>query len=142
LIWAAPYTDAHKHNPTFIHDEKNATKLEEFMGEYITKTMHAIGDYPYAWDVVNEAIADGPNPKVIYKESPWSVIDDFVCKSFKAARKASPGMKLFYNDYKHASMYGSFKTKSDKVFNMVKEMKERGVDDNGAEKCPIDGVGF
>jgi len=25
---------------------------------------------------------------------------------------------------------------------MVKEMKERGVDENGAEKCPIDGVGF
>merc|ERR1712147_137914 len=120
LIWAAPSAKAHGgsgHNPDFILNETNATKLEEFMGEYITKTIKAVGDYPYSWDVVNEAIVDGPSPSVIFKDSPWSVIDDFICKSFRAARKAAPkGMKLFYNDYKHASMHGNYQTKSDKVF--------------------------
>ena len=29
------------HNPDFITNEKNATKLEDFMGEYITKTVQA-----------------------------------------------------------------------------------------------------
>ena len=108
------------------------------MGEYITKTIQAVGDYPYAWDVVNEAILDGTNPPKLYKDSPWSVIDDFVCKSFKAAREAAPsGMKLFYNDYRHASMHGEYKTKSDRVFKMIKAMKEIG-----EVECPIDGVGF
>ena len=40
-----------------------------------------------------------------------------IWKSFKIARDAAPpGMKLFYNDYKHASAFGDFKAKSDRVF--------------------------
>lgn len=71
------------------------------------------------------------------KDSPWSVIDDFICKSFKAARDAAPkGVKLFYNDYKHASMTGIYKRKSDNIYEMIKNMTERG------KECPIDGVGF
>jgi len=84
--------------------------------------------------VVNEAIVDGPNPKKILKVSPWSQVDDYVCKAFKAARAADPTIQLFYNDYKHASMTGVTKTKSDKVFNYIKDLKSKG--------CPIDGVGF
>ena len=36
LIWAAPAKPGHLHNPQFIVDEKNATKLEEFMYDYIS----------------------------------------------------------------------------------------------------------
>jgi endo-1,4-beta-xylanase len=35
LIWGAPTKAGHQHNPEFINNEKNATKLEEFMVEYI-----------------------------------------------------------------------------------------------------------
>jgi len=93
-----------------------------------------VGNYTLAWDVVNEAIDDSPDPKKIVKESPWTKVDDYVCKAFKAARAADPTIQLFYNDYKHASMTGPTKVKSDKVFNYIKELKARG--------CPIDGVGF
>lgn len=131
LIWGSPPNAQHLHNPKFIVDEKNATKLEEFMNEYIQKVMSHVGHYPLAWDVVNEALADGPK---ILKDSPWAQVDDFVCKAFTAARNTNHLAQLFYNDYKHASMVGRYKEKSDKVFNFVKDLKERG--------CPIDGVGF
>jgi endo-1,4-beta-xylanase len=88
--------------------------------------------YPFAWDVVNEAVGDGPN--AIMKTSPWTIIDDYICKAFTAARKASPKAQLFYNDYKHASMAGRYALKSDRVFNFVKNLTEAG--------CPVDGVGF
>jgi len=59
-----------------------------------------------------------------------------MCKSFKAAHDANPDIELFYNDYNMETMSGWQKTKSDAVYNMIKEMKERGSD------CPIDGIGF
>ena len=87
----------------------------------------------YSVDVVNEILDDNGN----IHETTWSSIDDFMCKSFKAARSAaSPQVELFYNDYNHESMTSWQKTKSDAVFNMLKEMKARGSD------CPIDGIGF
>lgn len=104
------------------------------MISYIKKTMEHVGDYPLAWDVVNEAIDDNHNPKKIVKKSPWSRVDDYVCKAFKAARSTKPKMQLFYNEYGIASMTGKTKIKSDKVFNFIKDLKARG--------CPVDGVGF
>jgi len=56
LIWGAPGT----HNPSFVQNEKDATVLEKYMTDYITETVKAIGDYPLAWDVVNEAISNSP----------------------------------------------------------------------------------
>ena len=101
------------------------------MEEYINMMISKIS-YPFAWDVVNEAVHDGPN--YVLKTSPWSMIDDYVCKAFKMARKANPNIELFYNDYKHASMAGRYQYKSNKVYDYVKSLVERG--------CPIDGVGF
>ena len=79
---------------------------------------------------MNELISD--NQTETYKESIYTKIDGFICKSFRAARKANPYMRLFYNDYSHLSMRGGTKTKSDKVFDMIKTYKN----------CGIDGVGF
>lgn len=109
----------------------NATELEAFMEEYITTVMTKV-TYPFVWDVVNEAVGDGPN--LVMKVSPWTIIDDYICKAFKAARKANPAVKLFYNDYKHASSTGVYARKSDRVYDLVKNLTEAG--------CPIDGVGF
>ena len=35
LIWGTPTKAGHQHNPEFINKENKATKLEEFMVEYI-----------------------------------------------------------------------------------------------------------
>jgi len=66
------------------------------MLSYIAGTVKAIGDYPIAWDVVNEAIDDGGG---YIRDSPWSKIPDFICKAFKATRTANPNIGRFYNDY-------------------------------------------
>lgn len=128
LIWASPGT----HNPSFVNNEQSKTKLENYMNNYIETVMTHMGPYPFAYDVVNEAISDGPN--YFLKTSPWSKINDFVCKAFKKAKEVNPNAELFYNDYKHASMLGRYKSKSDKVFKLVKDLKDRN--------CGIDGVGF
>ena len=98
---------------------------------YINATMTNIGTYPLAWDVVNEAIADGPH---VNKTSPWSIVDNYICKAFQAAKEAQPTAQLFYNDYKHGSMVGAFASKSDKVYELVESLVNLG--------CGIDGVGF
>ena len=101
------------------------------MLNYINETVHRI-EGAFAWDVINEAISDDPNEYI--KQSPWSGIDNFICKAFKAARAANPNAKLFYNDYNVLTMDGWRKTKADKMFKLVQQLKN--------DDCGITGVGF
>ena len=104
--------------------------------EHIHTVVNRYKDVVYCWDVVNEAIADGgsgrrgqePNP---YRESRlWKLCgDEFIAKAFEYAHEADPDALLFYNDYNAADP-----TKRDRIYNMVKKMKEAGV--------PIDGIGM
>ena len=52
------------------------------------------------WDVVNEAIADGPGTNVL-RNSLWLEIigPDFIAKAFQYTHEADPGAILRYNDY-------------------------------------------
>lgn len=115
-------------------------KLFQNMKHHITAIVERYKDVVYAWDVVNEAISDGgwqggrrgmgehPSP---YRNSPLYQIagDEFIKKAFIYARKADPNVLLFYNDYNAADP-----GKRDRIYNMVKSMKEEGV--------PIDGIGM
>ena len=69
-----------------------------------------------------------PSP---YRNSPLYQIagDEFIKKAFIYAREADPNVLLFYNDYNAADP-----GKRDRIYNMVKSMKEEGV--------PIDGIGM
>src|SRR5690349_16758041 len=83
----------------------------------------------YAWDVVNEAFADGGGGG--RRDSNLQRTgDDWIEQAFRAARAADPGAKLCYNDYNTDSV----NAKSTGVYNMVRDFKSRGV--------PIDCVGF
>ena len=125
-------------------DEKgdlvSKVKLFQNMKHHITAIVERYKDVVYAWDVVNEAISDGgwqggrrgmgehPSP---YRNSPLYQIagDEFIKKAFIYAREADPNVLLFYNDYNAADP-----GKRDRIYNMVKSMKEEGV--------PIDGIGM
>jgi GH35 family endo-1,4-beta-xylanase len=78
LVWASTDT----RNPPWVNTMTNFTQLEEFMLAYVTHTVETIGEYPFAWDAINEAISDHHNETI--KTSPWSNIPDFSCKIFKA----------------------------------------------------------
>ena len=105
--------------------------------EHITTVVNRYKDIVYCWDVVNEAMADNvrpnpwnPNPSP-YRDSRHYKLcgDEFIAKAFQFAREADPNAQLFYNDYNAADP-----GKRDRIFNMVKKMKEAGV--------PIDGIGM
>ncbi|GAA2688110.1 endo-1,4-beta-xylanase [Actinoplanes palleronii] len=83
----------------------------------------------YAWDVVNEAFADGGSGA--RRDSTLQRTgNDWIEAAFRAARAADPNAKLCYNDYNTDGV----NAKSTGVYTMVKDFKARGV--------PIDCVGF
>ncbi|MUP44968.1 endo-1,4-beta-xylanase [Gramella sp. BOM4] len=83
----------------------------------------------YAWDVVNEAIADDSTQ--FLRKSDWYTIagEDFIIKAFEYAREADPEAKLYYNDYN-----AIIPEKRDRIYKLLKMLVDRNV--------PIDGVGI
>ncbi len=92
-----------------------------------TVVTHYRGKIAY-WDVVNEAV----NPVGGYRASLWynTLGASYIETAFRTAHEADPNALLFYNDYSNEGLTA----KSDFIYNMVKDLKVRGV--------PIDGVGF
>jgi endo-1,4-beta-xylanase len=83
------------------------------------------------WDVVNEALADGPSGE-LRGDSPFTALGPtFIDDAFRAAHEADPDALLFYNDYE-IEAEGSAKTEA--ALRLVGRLKESGV--------PIHGVGF
>jgi endo-1,4-beta-xylanase len=93
--------------------------------------MTVVGHYKgriYAWDVVNEAINDDGT----LRDTVWlrNIGSEYIELAFRWAHEADPQALLFYNDY-GAEGLG---VKSDAVYNLVKNLLEKGV--------PIHGVGL
>lgn len=82
----------------------------------------------YAWDVVNEVIADD---SAYFRKSPLFEIagEEFVEKAFQYAHAADPKAILFYNDYNTENP-----VKREKIYHMLKKLLSRGV--------PIHGIGL
>nr|MBA4141082.1 endo-1,4-beta-xylanase [Segetibacter sp.] len=83
----------------------------------------------YAWDVVNEVIAD--DSATYFRNSQWYQIcgEDFVAKAFEYAHEADPKAILFYNDYNTENP-----AKREKIYRMLKKMLDA--------KIPIQGMGL
>jgi endo-1,4-beta-xylanase len=87
----------------------------------------------YAWDVVNEAVADDGdasagslrNSVFLQKLGPGYIGD-----AFRVARKAAPDARLYYNEYSIEWSNAKF----ERTYALVKGLVDDGV--------PIDGVGF
>lgn len=114
-------------------NEKGDTVSKEVLlqrlKDHITTVVNRYKDRVYGWDVVNEAIDD--NDTAFYRKSQWYRIcgQDFIAKAFEYAHAADPKAVLFYNDYNTENP-----KKRDKIYQMVKKLKEAGV--------PIHGVGL
>ncbi len=121
-------------------DKKGKPVKKEVFYERLRKHIHTVvnryKDIIYAWDVVNEAMADdGPQmfwPKASpYRQSQLFKLcgDEFIAKAFEFAHEADPDVLLFYNDYSCVDP-----GKRERIYNMVKKMLDAGV--------PIDGIGM
>ncbi len=134
LVWHSQFAD------WMFTDKKGKPVSKEVFYErlrdHINTVVNRYKDVVYCWDVVNEAMSDGgpmwpgrkPNP---YRESKLYQLcgDEFIAKAFEFAHEADPNAILFYNDYNAADPQ-----KRDKIYNMVKKMKDAGV--------PITGIGM
>ena len=134
LCWHSQFADW-----MFVDKKGKEVKKEVFyqrLREHIHTVVNRYKDVVYAWDVVNEAMADdGPQmfrPDASpYRQSRHFKLcgDEFIAKAFEFAREADPDGLLFYNDYSTVD-----NGKRERIYNMVKKMKDAGV--------PIDGIGM
>ncbi|MFI1992956.1 endo-1,4-beta-xylanase [Actinoplanes sp. NPDC020271] len=107
----------------------SGSALRSAMMNHVTQVATHYKGKIYAWDVVNEAFADGGSG-ARRDSNLQRTGNDWIEAAFKAARAADPNAKLCYNDYNTDGV----NAKSTGVYNMVKDFKSRGV--------PIDCVGF
>jgi endo-1,4-beta-xylanase len=107
----------------------SGSDLRSAMTNHITQVATHYRGQIYAWDVVNEAFADGGGGG--RRDSNLQRTgNDWIEVAFRTARAADPNAKLCYNDYNTDGV----NAKSTGIYNMVADFKNRGV--------PIDCVGF
>jgi GH35 family endo-1,4-beta-xylanase/enterochelin esterase-like enzyme len=138
LCWHSQFCDW-----MFTDKKGKPVKKEVFyqrLREHIQTVVNRYKDVVYAWDVVNEAMADNVRPTFVdgkftpgspYRDSRHFQLcgDEFIAKAFEYAHEADPNALLFYNDYNECDP-----GKRDRIYNMVKKMQEAGV--------PIHGIGM
>ncbi len=127
LVW-------HQQTGDWIFEAEDGGKVskEELLSRMKTHIDSVVSRYKgtiYAWDVVNEAIADDSTQ--FLRKSEWYDIagEDFIIKAFEYARAADPDAKFYYNDYN-----AIIPEKRDRIYKLLKMLVDRDV--------PIDGVGI
>lgn len=103
-------------------------ELLERMREHIHTVVGRYQGKIQAWDVVNEAIADGGTN--VLRNSLWLEIigPDFIAKAFEYAHEADPDAILRYNDY---GLENPAKRK--KLISLIKSLQE--------QKVPVHAIG-
>jgi endo-1,4-beta-xylanase len=118
----------HSQQPGWAQNLSGAA-LRAAMVNHITQVATHYQGKIYAWDVVNEAFADG-GTGARRDSNLQRTGNDWIEVAFRTARAADPGAKLCYNDYNTDGQ----NAKSNAVYAMVQDFRSRGV--------PIDCVGF
>lgn len=120
LVW-------HQQTPSwFFTDKDGNTVSKEILLQrikvHITTVVTRYKDDIYAWDVVNEAIADAKD--TIYRGSKFYQIcgEEFIAKAFEWAHAADPDAILFYNDYNEIHP-----VKRGKIISMIQRLRVNGV---------------
>lgn len=124
----------HEQTPKwFFKDGQGKTVSKEILlsrlKEHITTVVNRYKGKIYAWDVVNEAIAD--DSTTFLRDSEFYKIcdEDFITKAFEYAHAADPDALLFYNDYNTERP-----EKAKRVYTFLRSLKDKGI--------PIHGVGL
>ena len=119
----------HSQQPGWMQN-MSGSALRNAMLNHVTQVATYYRGKIYAWDVVNEAFADGSSG-ARRDSNLQRTGNDWIEAAFRAARNADPNAKLCYNDY-NTDDWSHAKTQA--VYRMVQDFKSRGV--------PIDCVGL
>ncbi len=124
----------HSQTPNWIFTNNDGTPVSkevllQRLKDHITTVVGRYKGKIYAWDVVNEAISDGPGQDL--RNSPWYKIcgEDFIFKAFQYAHEADPDAILFYNDYSTEQP-----GKQERIYQLLKRMI--------AAKIPVHAIGL
>jgi endo-1,4-beta-xylanase len=124
----------HQQTPRWLFtDSKGNTVSKEVLlkrlQDHITTIVSRYKGKIYAWDVVNEVIADDSTK--FLRDSPWYTIcgEEFIAKAFEYAHAADPDAILFYNDYNTERP-----EKRERIYRLLKKLVDA--------KVPIHGVGL
>jgi endo-1,4-beta-xylanase len=129
LVWG-------RYNPDWLTQGHFTPKqLSRLLRDHITQVMKHYRGEVFAWDVVNEALDEkGRVRDSIWYNQPGIGFAEkstaYIKQAFRWAHKADPQALLFYNEAEGEGM----SHKSDVIYTMVKDFKQRGV--------PIDGIGL
>jgi endo-1,4-beta-xylanase len=126
LVW-------HSQTPRWFFEGKDGQPLtrEVALQRLRTHIKTVVGRYKgrvKEWDVVNEAINDGPG---VLRQTPWlkAIGEDYIAEAFRAAHEADPSAILVYNDYNIELDY-----KRGKAVELLKKLLE--------QKVPVHAVGI
>lgn len=124
----------HNQTPKWFFEDKDGNPVSrELLLQRLRDHIHAVvGRYKgkvYAWDVVNEAIAEQPDK--MYRPTKWYQMlgEEYIAKAFEYAHEADPDALLFYIDFDTEKP-----AKRDHVYQMLKGLLDKGV--------PIHGMGL
>ena len=122
LIW-------HQQLPSFIDATTTPRQLERYSERHIERSVRHFRRDFFAWDVVNEAVADDGSG---LRPTPFSNAfgERYIDRAFREANDADRDARLYYNDYGIEGI----NAKSNAVYELMTRLLARGV--------PIDGIGF
>jgi endo-1,4-beta-xylanase len=121
LVW-------HEALPKWVNAEMPADQLREAMRKHIRTLVGRYKGKVYAWDVLNEAVADKEGlRKTLFLDK---LGEGYIAEAFRLAHEADPNVMLNYNDFGGEGLGG----KSDRIYDLVKKLKAEGV--------PIHGIGL
>lgn len=121
LVW-------HNQTPSWVFEGARAQVLAR-MRSHVEAVMGRYRGKIYAWDVVNEAVADGGDE--LLRASRWrdAAGEDYIAEAFWMAHRADPGAQLFYNDYNEMHPQ-----KRAKIHRLVRDLRGQG--------APVHGIGL
>ncbi|MFD8300756.1 endo-1,4-beta-xylanase [Streptomyces sp. NPDC059690] len=122
LVW-------HNQNPSWLTNGSwTSAQLGSLLQNHIATEVGRYKGRITAWDVVNEPF----NEDGTYRSTIWynGLGADYIANALTWAHAADPAAKLYINDYNVEGV----NAKSTGLYNLVKDLKARGV--------PIDGVGL
>ena len=127
----------YSYNPDWLANGNfTPSQLSTLLQAYIATVVGHFKGEVFAWDVVNEALADdgsGLRDSIWYNQPGIGLSGPgYIDQAFRWAHAADPHALLFYNDYNVEDANNN--PKSDAMYSLVQGMLARGV--------PIDGVGL
>jgi endo-1,4-beta-xylanase len=124
LVW-------HEQLPDYVKT-LSARDLRRAVRAHIAAVVGRYKGKVQSWDVVNEAIDDKGMDKPGLRKTLFleKLGNGYIAEAFRAAHKADPNARLYYNDYGCDGLG----PKSDRLFDLLLQLR--------AERVPIHGVGL